>query len=61
MQIDTLDYELDLAQAFDAGVNSAGKMHGDHGIAADCLEFVKNKSNQKLRDAVCATLWQRGE
>ena len=46
MQIDTLDYYEDLAEAFDAGVKSAVEMHGDHGIAADWREFMKKKINQ---------------
>ena len=46
MQIDTLDYYEDLAEAFDAGVDSAGEMHGDHGIADDWREFMKKKINQ---------------
>ena len=46
MQIDTLEYYEDLAEAFDAGVNSAGEMHGDHGIADDWREFMKKKINQ---------------
>jgi len=40
MQIDTLDYYEDLSQAFNAGVKSAGEMHGDHGIEADWLTFL---------------------
>ena len=43
MQIDTLDYYEDLAEAFDAGVKSAGRMHGDHGITADWYKFWKTK------------------
>ena len=43
MQFDTLEYYEDLAEAFDAGVKSAGEMHGDHGIAADWRKFWKTK------------------
>ena len=46
MQIDTLDYYEDLAEAFDAGVKSAVEMHGDHGIADDWREFWKKKINE---------------
>ena len=48
MQIDTLDYYEDLAEAFDAGVKSAGEMHGDHGIAADWYKFWKTKIEGEL-------------
>ena len=46
MEIDTLDYYQDLEQAFYAGVNSAGEMHGDHGIAEDWAVFMKKKINR---------------